>query len=293
MSQMRHCAILSMDNLDDFECYDHLLDRPLAERGWQTHVVSWRDQNVNWDQYEVVIIRSPWDYQEDPELFISVLESIEKSQARLENPLSLVKWNIDKTYLKSLESQGIKIVPTLWRDTFHVEDLKSFFEIFNVDEIVIKPTVSANADNTFRITNENHAQPVSELEHIFKQRPLMAQPFMQSIIDEGEFSLFYFAGNYSHSILKTPQKDDFRVQEEHGGQLLAVTPENELIGCADKVNQALQPQPLYARYDFVRMGDTFAIMEVELIEPSLYFNMDATSPQRFAEAFAAWMDKNH
>lgn len=290
MTNFRHCAILSMDSLEGFECYDYLIDEPLRNLGWQTHTISWKDQSVDWNDYEVVIVRSPWDYQDAPEQFLQVLQNIDESSATLENPLALIQWNINKTYLRDLQDQGIGIVPTIWRNHFDAEEMENFYQSLEVDEIVIKPNVSANADNTFRLKRDHFQDSIQELSKIFSDRPFMVQPFMQSIVDEGEFSLFYFAGKYSHCILKTPEQDDFRVQEEHGGSLLAVEPEKTLIACAEKLNRVLEPQPLYARFDFVRSGDSFAVMEVELIEPSLYFNMDPASPQRFAEAFIEWVN---
>lgn len=281
-----------MDNLDDFESYDHLLDRPLADLGWQTHSVSWRDASIDWNRFDVVLIRSPWDYQQDPEHFLSVLHNIEDSSARLENSLALVEWNIRKTYLRDLQQAGIRIVPTLWPDHFSSTDIPLYFDTFESDEIIIKPVVSANADNTFRLNPQQAMEASNTLASIFSHRPFMLQPFMPAIIDEGEFSLFFFAGDYSHAILKTPKAGDFRVQEEHGGRLKTIEPPVHLLEQAQQANDFLSPSPLYSRLDYVRDGDTFLIMEIELIEPSLYFNMDEESPQRFARAFDQWMSKD-
>lgn len=286
---MRKCAILSMDSLADFEVYDYLIDEPLNALGWQTDVVSWRDSQVNWSDYQVVIIRSPWDYQDDMENFLNVLTKIEQSTARLENSLAVVKWNINKDYLKCLENDGVTIVPTLWPEAFSASNMAGYFSHFATEQIVLKPRVSANADNTFWLSKDNYQEKISELQSAFADRELMVQPFMADICQEGEYSLFYFNGELSHTILKTPAKGDFRVQEEHGGGLLAVTPEPALHAAANNTMQAiskLHGELLFARIDFVRHQDTFALMEAELIEPSLYFNMDAESPQRFVDAFA-------
>ena len=287
--EIKTCAILSMDSLTNYVNYDALLDKPLAARGWVTSVVSWRDESIDWNQYDVVLIRSSWDYQDDPELFIQVLTRIDESSARLENPLQLVLWNLKKTYLKTLEDNAIPIVPTLWPKQCIKEDLPAYFKQLQVDEIIIKPVVSANADNTFRLNIKQAKTLADELISVFAEREFMVQPFMLSIIDEGEFSLFFFGGEYSHAILKKPAKNDFRVQEEHGGTLLKIEPEDALIRQAKQVNQQLSPAPLYSRLDFVRIESGFAIMEVELIEPSLYFNMDKKSAERFARVFDKWM----
>jgi len=283
---MKKCAFLSMDNLDDFVVYDQMLYEPLAALGWEVEEVSWRNPNVNWNQYDVVVIRSPWDYQDDHQAFLEVLKEIEQSSALLENSLETVKWNIDKTYLRDLASQGIEIVPTLWYDRFIDSLLPDFFSELESEEIVIKPTVSAGAEDTFRILKSQKDTFNRQLISTFRDRPFMVQPFMDNIITEGEFSVFYFGDTYSHTILKTPKEQDFRVQEEHGGRLQAVEPEPRLIQTANQIFKTMDPKPLYTRADYVRTPeDTFALMELELIEPSLYFNMDPESPERFARIF--------
>jgi glutathione synthase/RimK-type ligase-like ATP-grasp enzyme len=135
------------------------------------------------------------------------------------------------------------------------------------------------------LTPENLAQQADELKAIFANREFMLQPFLTGIVEEGEYSLFYFYGHYSHSILKQPGSGDFRVQEEHGGQLKSIQPCEEMLTTARHCLAALPEDVLYARIDLVRHKNEFVVIEIELIEPSLYFNMDADSPQRFVDAF--------
>lgn len=289
---MNSCAFLSMDNLDNYVVYDHLLFEPFKKIGWEVEEISWRNTNVDWNRFDAVIIRSPWDYQKDPEAFLDVLEEIENSDAVLENSLKLVQWNIDKTYLQDLKSQDIEIVPSLWYDTFNDNIFPTAFEDLEAEEVVLKPTISAGADDTFRIHRKNYSVFLKDLKSIFNNRAFLVQPFMDHITDEGEFSVFFFGDTYSHSILKTPKAKDFRVQEEHGGILKLVEPEEKLLKTARKMRDMIQPEPLYTRADYVRTSDnTFALMELELIEPSLYFNMDPESPERFAQVFDDWMEK--
>ncbi len=289
---MKKCAFLTMDSLDNYVSYDHLLYEPFKELGWTVETVSWRNQNVDWDRFDGVIIRSPWDYQKNPHRFLEVLEEIDESSARLENSIDLVRWNISKTYLRDLEEQDIEIVPGLWPDTFQTEELNGYFERFNTDEIVIKPVISAGADDTYRLNKGNIDQYIGDLNRVFKSRSFLVQPFMTGIVEEGEFSVFFFGDTYSHTILKTPEAKDFRVQEEHGGRLKKVDPEEELLSVSRKTLRIIQPDPLYTRLDYVRApSNTFALMELELIEPSLYFNMDPESPERFAKVFDDWMKR--
>lgn len=282
---MKSCALLSMDSLQDFECYDSLVIEPLKKLGWNSREVSWREQQVDWNEFDAVIIRSPWDYQDHSEAFLKVLSKIDQSNARLLNGLDLVKWNISKNYLKQLEEYGVLIVPTLWGTSYTDEFLLHAFEQFATEKLIIKPCISANADDTYRLNKNDGQLNQLQLETRFNNRQFMLQPFMSAIIDEGEFSLFYFNGEYSHAILKKPKINDFRVQEEHGGQLISITPEKSLLSTAALVLQKIPFPTLYARLDFVRHHQQFALMEAELIEPSLYFNMDSGSPERFANAF--------
>ena len=116
----------------------------------------------------------------------------------------------------------------------------------------------------------------------------MIQPFLTSIVEEGEYSLFYFGGAFSHAIKKVPQEGDFRVQEEHGGRLHPVNVDEVQLAVAKKALSAMPCNALYARVDLVRQNSNWAIMELELIEPSLYFNLDEDSPVRFVEALLAF-----
>lgn len=284
---MPRCAFLTMDSLAEFVAYDHLLHEPLARRGWSVEDVSWR-ADTDWDHYEAVVVRSPWDYHVEPERFFAVLEAIDRSAARLENPLALMRWNLHKTYLRDLEASGFPIVPTRWLDGLAEEDLPALYDAFGTDELVVKPVVGANADDTFRLP---HGAAADAATATFRDRRCLVQPFVSSVVDEGEFSLFYFGDTYSHAILKTPAPRDFRVQEEYGSTIRAVAPEPRLRAVSDAVLARLAPRPLYARIDFVRLLAGFALMEVELIEPSLYFPYDEASPERFADAFVRRMSE--
>lgn len=288
---MKHCALLTMDDLSDFECYDSLLHKPLNDLGWQVDDVSWKQQNINWDQYDAVIVRSPWDYQQQLEQFVRVLNEIDKSRALLANSLELQLWNINKLYLKQLKNKGCKIVPTQWHKSYSKDMLAQAFDYFICDELIIKPCVSAGASDTFRISSQQTIDH-SMLAKLFMDRDFMIQPFIKQILDPGEYSIFYFNGEYSHAILKTPKENDFRVQEEYGGQLLKIEPEQGMLEHSQQVLQALPNKSLYARLDFVKVDEDYLLMEAELIEPSLYFNMDDQSAERFAKAFNHYYKEN-
>lgn len=267
-----------MDSLEGYVSDDDLAIGPLQDRGWDVSTVSWRNRSVDWNDFDIVVLRTTWDYQNQPDEFLSVLRAIDSSKARLENPLSLVEWNLDKRYLGDLERRGIPVVPTLWGNgRFSELELAEWQNAFGVTELILKPTVSATAQNTFRVHSYD-----PNIAHVFNGRSYMAQPFIRSIVNEGEYSVFYFNGIFSHAILKTPMSGDFRVQEEHGGIISSVNPTSSLLEAAAKITELIDPLPLYARIDLVRHDEAWCVMELELIEPALYFRMDPNSPRLFA-----------
>ncbi len=287
---MKKVAFLTTDDLSRFKVYDDLLVEPLMKFNWKVEEVPWRKTDIDWNKFDAVIVRSTWDYQHDPDKFLSVLETINHSSAHLENNLSIMKWNMNKNYLADLQQKGILIVDTIWEKNYDHNNIPGYFKTLKTNEIIIKPSVSASAENTFRINKKNFEQLLPTISDIFNSRSYLVQPFLKDIINEGEYSLFYFGGNYSHTILKIPKEKDFRVQEEHGGTLKLVTPDKNIISTAENVMNKLNPVPLYARVDLVRTpSNDFALMELELIEPSLYFNMDTGSAERFAKIFNEWI----
>ena len=286
----RRCAYLTMDDISGFVSDADLSIEPMAELGWSVDMVPWR-RAVDWNDYELVYICTPWDYQNDVDAFLEVLESIEHSSARLVNGLALVRWNLEKTYLRELEMRGADIVPSRFFDRFDADEVASCFDEYRTGKIVLKPVVGANSDNIFVLTAPLPDDVTGELQRVFARRPFFVQPFVDNVQSEGEYSLFFFGGNYSHAILKKPKEGDFRSQEEHGADILSVEAPAALVDTAQHVLGVVNPQPVYVRADFVRgAGDRFLLMELELIEPALYFRTDPASAARFAQALVRAAD---
>ena len=283
---MSRIAFLTMESLAGWSADDHLAVDPLRRRGWSVESVPWRE-DAGWDRFDAVVIRSTWDYFHHLESFLRVLERIDASRARLLNPLPVVRWNARKEYLRDLEARGVSVVPTRWGRGLDAATVAGLFDELDADEIVVKPAVSANAAGTYRLTRTTPPSALAGVESALRGREFLAQPFVRGVVDEGEFSVILFGGEHSHTVLKTPRGGDFRVQEEHGGLIRAVTPEPALLAAARAALAAAGATPLYARADLVRTGSGFALMELELIEPSLYLRTDAAAPERFAAAIDA------
>jgi len=279
------CAFLTRD---EFTHDDALAAPPLKSLGWQVEAVPWRRHGVDWHTYDLVVIRSAWDYHHSPDEFLDVLADIDV-RTTLANPLAQVRWNVPKTYMRELADRGVPIVPTVWHDQLHPGAVGALFDEIGMEEIVVKPVVSASAHGSYRLHHRTAATQATEVETFFSDTPFMAQPLVPTVLTEGEYSLFYFDGEYSHAVVKQPRVGDYRVQEEYGGSTRAAATNPELLTAGRIALDVLNDTPLYARVDLVRSGHDhgYWLMELELIEPVLYLALDPQAPARFAAAIAA------
>jgi len=281
---VRKIAYLTMVDAGDFVTDYHLSIKPMASLGWQVETIAWREK-ADWNEFDAVYICTPWDYPEYLAQFLEVLATIDASRALLINDLALVEWTLQKTYLRDIEQRGCDIVPSSWYKRFTLADPAEFFAEHQTNRVVIKPTVGANALDTFVLTDPIDDDCLQMLRRTYAERAFLVQPFIETIQTEGEYSLFFFNGSYSHAILKTPEPGDFRVQEEHGAHIKPVQPSEALLETANSLFRLIEPQPTYGRGDWVRgAGGRYLLMELELIEPSLYLRTDSSAAMRFASA---------
>ncbi len=281
---MKKIAYLTMADAGDFVTDYHLSIEPMAALGWRVETVNWRSR-LDWDRYHAVYICTPWDYPDHQAQFLDVLKTIDASDALLINDLELVHWTLQKTYLRDVERRGSEIVPSTWYDGFASVDTAGFFSEHQTNRVVIKPTVGANAKDTFVLTDPVDDDHLQMLRQTYADRAFLIQPFIETIQVEGEYSLFFFNGQYSHAIRKTPKSGDFRVQEEHGAEIKSVRPSDSLLDTASSLFATIEPRPTYGRGDWVRDATgRYLLMELELIEPSLYLRTDSGAATRFARA---------
>lgn len=286
MRGMKRCAYLVMDDPGDYVTDYHLSFDAMAELGWQVACVPWRNPSHDWSQYDAVYICTPWDYPDDPSRFLETLTAIEASRAKLVNPLELVRWSLAKTYLRDLAERGGAVIPSLWFEHFDPGEVGGWFEYFDSGRVVIKPQVGTNSQHQFVLESPVSDEVMSEVQRVYRERPFFVQPFIKNIQNDGEYSLFFLGGQYSHATRRIPEQGDFRSQEEHGAEVLTITASAEQIDAAERLLALVDPQPTYVRVDLVRDDDgSYLLMELELIEPSLYLRTDEESSRRFAHAF--------
>jgi glutathione synthase/RimK-type ligase-like ATP-grasp enzyme len=279
---MASIALLTLEDRTGYVIDDALAIDELRSRGHDVDEVPWSRTDADWTRYALVVVRTPWDYTERPGAFLEVLARIEALGVALENPRAVIAWNLHKRYLRELEQRGVRVVQTTWGQG---GDALLALRERTRHPFVVKPVIGANARDTFVIDASTDEARMQHIAALYASREWMAQPFVRSVIEEGEHSLFYFSGVLSHAILKTPAAGDFRVQEEHGGIIRAIEPPADVRAAAERALERLPGPLLQARIDLVRLEDgTPALMEAELIEPSLYFRMHPDAPRRFADA---------
>ncbi len=222
-----------------------------------------------------------WGYQRQVVEWFAALDAWDAAGLPFANSVATLRWNTDKDYLLDLGGKGIAIVPTIESHCLTAADLETARATFGVELLVVKPSISAGADGT-HLLKLGDAIPFAVLE-----REMLIQPMMPGIVEEGEFSLFLFNGTLSHSIVKRPANGDFRVQAQFGGREERVEPPAGALKLAQSALAAAPSLPLYARVDMVRdaAGD-LRLMELELIEPSLFLAYAPDNGAMFAAAVA-------
>jgi glutathione synthase/RimK-type ligase-like ATP-grasp enzyme len=259
---------------------DRVAVAALAAEGAGVHAAVWDDPAVRWSDFDAVVVRSCWDYHLKTGAFRAWIDRVEASGARLWNPPGVVRWNLEKTYLADLERRGVAVVPTVWIERGAEADLAAILAREGWREAVVKPTVSLSAYETWRTSGEGQARLAGMLE----RGGAMVQPFVDEIATEGEWSLVFFGGAYSHAVVKRPAEGDFRSQSEYGATKTVATPPAHLVDDARRALAAVDGELLYARVDGVERGGRLVLMELELIDPELYFLKVPAAAPRFAAA---------
>jgi len=263
---------------------DNLLLEFLKSKGLDIHLEVWTNKNINWADYDLVLIKAPWDYHENITDFYNWLEKLKQLNIPLINPYDIIRWNSDKRYLKDIADEGLSIIPTLFIEKNSTLQLASYFQHLNSEKLIIKPCISAGAKNTFILTSDNFDLHKKSIEDFLINETFLVQPFIKEIETEGEWSFLFFGGEYSHSVLKKPRFGDFRVQHTHGGTIHIEEATVSQIETAKTFVVRFAKDCLYARVDGVVVDNQFLLMELELIEPFLFLSYHPNGFENYYDA---------
>jgi hypothetical protein len=266
---------------------DALLARALDDIGIRSEPAPWDDARVRWDAFDAVVVRSCWDYHLRAAEFLAWVARLDDAGVALHNAPAVLRWNADKRYLRDVAAASVPIVPTHWVDAGASIALGDILDDTGWDRVVVKPVVSAQAHDTWRASRDSldvHGPRFAELS---ARASVMVQPFVDAVTMAGEWSLLFFDHVFSHAVLKRPASGDFRVQREHGGSHAAIAPPPSIVDDAARALACAPERCLYARVDGCVVDGRLHVMELELLEPSLYLADDARAPARLAAAIAA------
>jgi hypothetical protein len=291
-------ALVTCSALPGLDPDDAPLVAELADRRVAATPAVWDDPDVDWDGFDVVVVRSTWDYSRRRDEFVAWARRV----PNLLNAAAVVEWNTDKAYLKELAARGVATIPTVWLDPERNLSARAVHTRMPAHgSFVIKPTVSAGSKDTGRYESGDATERGLGIRHaldlLASGRHVMIQPYLADIDTTGETSLVYLDGRFSHAVNRRallsgpyePSDESVYVEEE----LAAAEARPEELALADAALATAAEvlpeagRPLYARVDVVPGSDgTPRLIELELAEPALYLGLGEDAHARFADAIA-------
>lgn len=246
----------------------------------------WSSDAVRWQEFDAIVIRSCWDYHLRIALFHAWLAYLDSIAVPVWNSTDVVRWNSNKRYLLDLARQGIYTIPTELVCDGTSSAIEGAAESRAWPAFVVKPAVSASGHETHSFQAPLSALDRSIIDRVTSLGDVLVQPFAPEVRCDGELSLIFFEGAYSHATLKRAAPGEFRVQAEHGGSDGPVVPNDAVVRQAACALSTLPEAPLYARVDGILRDGAFLLMELELIEPTLYLENDPRAAVRLGAAIA-------
>lgn len=290
-SAKRRLAVATSCDYPAIQVDDAGLAAALELRGVDLVVCVWNDPAVDWSAFDAVLIRTIWDYFKQHAGFLAWLDRLDALAIPTINDSALLRWNSDKRYLLELARHGVAIIPTRLAGARELPDVLATMP---AQQVVIKPTISGGAWHTLRGTVGEPAltQAVTQLPPQFDY---LVQPFVAEIVSDGEWSLLYFGGEFSHAVIKRPVAGDYRVQSEYGGSVAPIPPSAATLAAAERALAVVaaigHADQGYVRVDGVICAGEFLIMELEMIEPFLFLAKQPQAAERFAQQLAERLDR--
>lgn len=266
---------------------EDLLIAGLRANGLRVARRAWSDPGFDWSSTRSAILRSTWDYFHRLPEFRAWLGRARRA-TRLINDAALIDWNLDKHYLADLAAAGVEVVPTRFVERGSVATLAAVMAERGWSEIVFKPVVSGAARETHRTDAAGCAGMEARFARCVAAEAMLVQPFLPDVLANGELSLIVIGGRCTHAVRKRARPGDFRVQDDHGGTVHPHVPDREEIAFAEGAVARCPAPPAYARVDAVRgPSGRPCVMELELVEPELFFRFHEPAARALADRVAA------
>ena len=270
----------------------------LRERGLSAKPVLWTNSQIDWSTFDAALVRSCWEYHTRPDAFRNWLGFIEDADVALLNPADAIRWNIHKFYLRDLADEGVSILPTAWIEQSSDSALRAVLQANDWKEAVVKPAVGTSSAGIWRTSLAEAPNHQQRFETLVSDGDVLVQEFASEITN-GERSLVFFGGSFSHASRNLPTVDDFRAHPSYGGTTEPYDPPPKIVEQAADILQTaysilgISPTDLpYARVDGIERENTFLLMELELIEPYLSLNATGGALDAFADAIESCLDRH-
>lgn len=281
---MTRVSFVTHDEWPNLTPDDNRAAEVLRGRGVEVVAALWDDPAIDWIAFDAVVLRSTWDYHKRIEEFKAWLDKLEAAGAPVWNPVSVVLWNMDKNYLRQLGEAGSSTAPSAWFRTGEDANLAELMQVRAWSKVVMKPIVSAAAENTYSTATTDIATVQIKITELLRTGGVVVQEFMPEVQEQGEWSMIFFDKQFSHAVLKKPAEGDFRSQRLYGGTTEAAFPSDSLIEQAKDLVDQVKERLLYARVDGIVRDNKLYLMEFELIEPFLFLEYGEGAKERFADA---------
>ena len=277
--------LVSSIDLLHFDTESIYLEKELKKRGLKSAIVCWDDPKVKWEEATLTISRTTSTYFQDPEKFLAWARKVEGTST-LWNPSPVMEWNYHKRYLLELQDHGIPMPETLLIPQNTEQPIEEILETIPWDDFILKPSIGAGSGGLRRFSKDSsdleaHFRNLNK--HGFKQVfnfgelefipcDTLVQPFIPEIMKNGEASLIFFGGKYSHSMLKKVKTGDFRAHPLWGAEVGRYHPSEREIEVAFQSLEVVEHPIEYARIDMIPTDSDPLVIEVELLDPNLFFD---------------------
>ena len=280
---MKNIAIATCRKFPDLTPSDTLLSQALARRGARVVAAPWNGDFGPFADADLTVVRSTWDYFDVTEAFSAWIARLERERSVL-NPPALLRWSMTKAYLFDLAANGAP-APAMKRIAPTATAIGEAMDALGLDEAIVKPLVGGTASGLSRV-RRGDASALSKAASILNGEALVVG-FIPEIATLGETSFVFLGGEFSHAVVKTPKDGDIRVQEEHGGTSRLVDAPDWAIAEATRILTLCPQGSAYARIDVIVGETSVTLMEVELVEPELFFTLHPDRAERLADCLLA------
>ena len=281
------CLFVTYAGLPNLDPHDRLVAARLREQGVSVGAAVWTDAKVDWDAARLCVLRSTWDYHEAPARFLDWLEMV-AARATVRNQLEIVRWNAHKFYLRALAERGVPIVPTAWLRRGEQATIEALLDAHDTGELIIKPAYGASSSLVLHVGSvaDERRKGQAHLNRLLGMQDVLVQPFLHTLAAYPERALMFIDGTFTHAVSKTPYQRALPTGEAGDAPLVEAT--SEEVAVATQALQSLPERPLFARVDLVRDERNHpCVLELELIEPTLFLGVHPPSVVALADAITA------